>query len=302
MARRWQPFALSLCLIALAGCAADPATKGSLEESLRARGQGSVDVTVLNQEGLPVPGATVETAATELVEVDPTGHAVLTLPLGLHEVIAKAPGHVPASGQVEVTADRVATLALVLAPAPSDAPYHEVTIFRGYTLCDFNAVVAAFSYWEVTGTQDIPYCSEARTKFAVNVSEPWRYGVFESAWQGAFSMHLVVDDDLTCLGDENPCWAWETGRAPLRVEGAPQDPDLAARYATDGRWMYPDGAFTLNIQSTSAGDYREEIEGVGHCGCFGVGASSGQFFDLYISIFYHARPQDPARYSALPDA
>ena len=155
-----------------------------------------------------------------------------------------------------------------------------------------------------------------------SVAESWRYLVVETDWDTQDTFWLYVSHEPGCISDD-PCWGNAVGRAPLRVDGAPNDTALAAKYALDGKRTYPEGAFEFYISPAYAGMFRDEINNTAgaHCvtiitttlgplgqqwnpnlGCgLGYGVSTGIRYTNYVSIFHFERPADPAGYSGMPD-
>lgn len=285
-------------LVMVPGCSVE---ETGIDDEALVDDQGRLIVVVVSTEVYPLLGATVEPTDAEAATTDTNGEASFLLAPGTHDVHVTVEGYRPMTRSVNVAAGETMRERFVLEAIPAQEPYTELLIINGLSLCDFNLIYAAFSYWEVTGDANVPYCNQAISKFEVNVTDSWRYGIFEEDWQTGDAMHLVVDNDLTCLGDTNPCFAWETGYAPLRVMLGPADAELAARYATDGKWAPPEGAQLIKMQGTSAGNFQKEINETLPFEEFGLGVSTGNRFQVYVSLFHHERPTDPEAYSAVPD-
>jgi hypothetical protein len=284
---------LLLLACSLAACTNAANPSGASTSASVAAGDGLLIVQVVSSELVPLSGAVVTIAGLAQGPTDPAGEANLAVPPGSYRIDVVATGYRNATHKVEVLPGAPTRDRFLMEKLSGREPYHDVRIFDGLSVCDFNAFIIAFSYWEVTMTQDVPYCQTARTKFALNASESWQYAVMEQDWRTSDSMHMVVDDDLTCLGATN---------APLRAEFAPSDKVLAAKYATDKKWTPGPGPIKMQIQATSAGNFREEANhtapGVTP---FGIGVSLGNRFQTYATLFHFARPEVPRAYTALPD-
>jgi hypothetical protein len=292
--------------LALSGCADTNApTSKAIEFGSECDGGELVGV-VTDGELNPVADANVSVDAMFFATTAAAGDFVFPcLPVGSHTIAVQARNFLPVSRSVDVGMEDNPLLRFTLERSPVQEPFVSLTIYEGYSICDV-VVVAATSGFGST-------CNSGKTTHILNmtVDEPWKYGVFEMAWQSLDSFIFWASDSSACLATD-PCWALVRGRSPLRMEAAPADKEVSDRYrAYDASENFPEGKFELNLVSRYAGLFGDEINqtigfsctaAVGYkFGCLGIGMSSGIRFTTYSSIFYWGRPTDPGSYSGMPD-
>jgi hypothetical protein len=287
--------------VLLAGC-----TSGSGNElvgevpGFESEDHGTVSGVVTNEELAPIVGARItllEAMRTANTSEDGSFAVTGILP-GTYQMFVEALGYQSVARRIDVVVGPNEPFRVTLEVLPVIEPYTELIIYRGFSICDFNAVYLSL-------TLALPGCGGKATIFETPVVDTWRYGVVEMRWQAPESMNLVSDnDDTTCLLDNsNPCFVWKIGRSPLRFDAAPLDQNFSRAPG----YLYPAEAFNWVIAAYSAGMFQEEIQRSGTClrpgepPCSGVGMSLGTAFDLYVSMFHNEAPSDPTAYSAVPD-
>lgn len=301
--------AWALCAVVLiAGCfgsAGETGSDATTNPTTHATADDAADLRglIVDEELRPVAGARVAVDEQWANTTDADGRFELEeLPPGAHRVRVDAFGYESTARQVDLVAGQALDIQVKLDILPVREPWTEVIPVVAYTMCDGAAVVLLTPFSGV--------CPGSTTVHQVQINESWRYAVIELAWETSDSMMLWLDDDYACT-ENNPCWAMEVGSSVLRAEAAPQDPDIAREYASDGQYQYPNGSFELTTLLTYTGMYRDELNATlgpacaaspttGDHGCYGIGMSLGIPLDLYVSVFHWERPSAPASYSAVP--
>ncbi len=306
--KRWC-LSLLVCIALLgAGCSGTNPNTLSGDATTQSSDSPAGDVAdlqglIVDEELRPVGSARVTVDDQWANTTDRDGRFRLeALPAGQHQVRVDAFGYESTARQVNLIGGQALDVQFKLEILPVRTPWTELIPISAYTMCDGAAVLVLTPLSEV--------CPDSTTVHEIPINGSWRYAVIELAWETSDYMLLWLDDDYACT-DSNPCWAMEIGNSILRVDAAPQDPEIAREYASDGNYQYPNTSFELTALITYMGMYRDDINGTlgpvcaasptnGDLGCFGLGASLGIPLDLYVSVFHWERPADPASYSAIP--
>lgn len=267
---------------------------------------GAIRGLVTSTELQPIVGARItilETGVSTNTSADGSFFFSSLAP-ATHQLVFEALGYVSVARKVDVLAGEVAEVRVALEVLPIVEPYVELLIFRGFAICDVNAVLIIYS------PGPIPGCTQMKSVFRVSVKDTWRYAIVEAAWKTQDSLHLTSDTDSTCLfgtSSSNPCYNWTTGRSPLRLDARPNTTWALAPPS----FRYPEGAFTWVVNGFGAGLLQREIAETAACRAFrpngppcgGVGFNAFGFaFDVYVSIFHLEPPDNPSVYSARPDS
>lgn len=313
----WLVVALLAGLV-MAGCTdGTPAGVGPEGPDDPSGGGGAVlRGTVLSEELAPVGGAlvAVDEVAQATTAEDGT-FEVTGLAPGSYRVVVQAIGFIGQAKTVDVQEGEPTEIQFTLSAAPIKEPYRELLIFEGYEVCSLVLGVFVFS----------PPCTEdPQTSFVVNMSESWRYLVVEMDWETSDSMWLILtpEDGACNTGADNWCWN-QLGTAPLRIEGGPEDEQHARQYALDGETPMPAEAFSLEVDATYGGMFRDEVNGTlgdqcnlvistvlgvfgqqwnPNLGCgLGYGYSTGVRFTYYVTVFHWEPPEAPGAYTGMPD-
>ena len=312
--------------VLLSGCAKitadDPATVNDI---------GDADVivlrgTVVSDELFPVVGAAVTLGELSTVTTDPAGaFEIGDVPLGDYVLTVNATGYEPHTQDVTVSGP-ADVLKIALKGIPGNAPYAVTMTHNGFEAC---AYALLYSSSPIPGT--CPFGDPERS-FKVEVADTWAAGVFELDWETTDEMIFAAavstedpDHGLHRAGcgkqgtTEDWCTAMLWGKAPLKIFARPNDTEYAARYALNGKDVFPGGEnFTSYILSGYNGFFQTEINrtffpvcaafnGVINAppswGCpFGIGVSTGTRITYYHTMFYLATPGGRLEdFSALPD-
>ena len=206
----------------------------------------------------------------------------------------------------------VAEVTVALEAMPSEEPYVQTYTMAGMSACDVSLFMAVFPLDFYTGS--CPFAEPVRW-VVQDVPASWRYGIVELTWNtnDAFALY-TQNGHPNCLTSD-PCMGIRFGgSAPLRLDMAPGDEELARQWASDGQTTYPEGEWELWANTLYIGMYRDEWGMVTDdtiCrpppvnyspGCPSWGFSTGIRFDVYVSIFNWERPEEPEKYTGLPDA
>lgn len=306
--------------VTLAGCTSGNNGPAGIDPTDQAAGGAVLRGTVLTEELAPVAGAlvAVDDAAQTTTAEDGT-FEVTGLAPGSYRVVVQAIGFIGQAKTVSVGEGAPTDVQFTLGAAPIQEPYRELLIFEGYEVCSLVLGVLVF------GPPQIPCTETPQTSFLVNMTESWQYLVVEMDWESSDSMWLILvpEDNAGCnTGADNWCWN-RLGAAPIRIEGGPEDVRHARQYALDGETPMPAGAFSLEIGTTYAGMFREEVNGTlgdqcnlvistalgplgqqwnPNLGCgLGYGYSTGIRFTYYVTLFHWEPPESPGTYTGLPD-
>lgn len=267
---------------------------------------------VLTADLFPIADAEIIVDGSHRTWSDASGDfAVRGLDSGTHELLVEAAGYTSLAQTFVWDPDGSSPpLTIRLEEAMTNAAYVTVLMFRGYDICSLSAGIFSLP-------QPCPF-GERSSAFPIEVGNAWAYGVFEMRWATSESFLFSSTHGPTLCNRNEPCWGVVVGRSPLRLEAAPDDADIAARYAFDGQKRYPTDAFRMYVDSTNVGLLREELNNTAYAQCgaafsgvgapprlgcpFGVGFSLGTTFEYFASYFYQERPEHPEAYSAMPDA
>lgn len=282
--------------------------------------------TVVSDELFPVVAAVVTLGDQPAVTTDPAGgFEIGDVPLGEYTLTVNASGYEPHSQEVTVNGPTDG-LKIALKGIPGDAPYAVTLTHNGFEAC---AYAALYSSSGVPGA--CPFGDPERS-FKVEVADTWAAGIFELDWESSdemiFASAVSTEDPNHGLHragcgkqgtTEDWCTAMLWGKAPLKIVARPNDTEYAARYALNGKDVFPGGEnFTSYILSGYNGYFQTEINGTffpvcaafngvinapPSWGCpFGIGVSTGTRITYYHTMFYLASPGGKLEdFSALPD-
>lgn len=187
-----------LCLLALAGCAADGggAADGGVPDEPIAAGNGRLCVVSVDEAIRPVAGAnvTVQLAdgSTRGAVTGEDGQACLDLPPGTYIVdVSHVHGlYRAAQTTANVEAGREATSKVQLDRLFEQEPYHVTTKFEGFIQCGYDVTVisslCANDYTRFVTDPQCPQCEhllgdQRGTDFAVEGG--WQAMVYEMTWE-----------------------------------------------------------------------------------------------------------------------
>lgn len=299
--------------VPLAGCVSEAGASASTPEAPAAPESATgIRGTVMDDQLAPIAGAIVQVDDGTPVTTGTAGEFLVTgLTPGDHRLQVQALGYVSVARSVSVSEGEFATVELVLQPVPVIEPYQELIVFDGYIIC-------AYALFGFVGSAPSPCpLGQSKTTLYAKLNASWRYFVVEAVWQTSESIWISINTRGSGCTTGAPCPGVEIGRSPLRLDGAPGDEKIAARYALDGKRTYPEGTFDMAVSNLYAGLLREEINstipevcvlfwsqfGVAkRLGCpLGVGYAVGIRFKEYLTVFHWERPADPVKFSAIPD-
>lgn len=310
---------LTAVSVLLAGCVSGETTSvAPSSDGVAGTGGGVLRGLVISEELAPIPGAIVAVSGNATATTDEAGRFELSgLPVGVSiRVEILALGFTSLARDVTILGeDAPLDVQFMLALLPITSPYTELIITSGFEIC--TVVLGVY----VRSVEPCPLGTPSPASKNV-AAESWRYLIAETDWDTQDTFWMYVSHNSGCnTGD--PCWGNAIGRSPLRVEGAPNDTALAAKYAIDGKKLYPEGSFEFYVAPAYAGMFRDEINNTAgpHCntiiitglgplgqqwnpnlGCgLGYGFSTGIKYTNYVSLFHYERPTDPAEYSGMPD-
>lgn len=306
--------------LAISGCVSGgtASTNAGVNPDGPPLGGGVLRGLVISEELAPIPGAMVAANGSASTTTDAAGRFELGgLPVGVTvriEVLAL--GFLSQARDVTIEGeDAPLELQFMLANLPITTPYTELVITSGFEIC--TVVIGVLIRSINPCPLGTPSPADKNT-----AADSWRYLVAETDWETQDVFWLYVSHNSGCATND-PCWGQAIGKAPLRVEGAPNDTALAAKYALDAKKTFPEGAFEFFVSPAYAGLFRDEINNTAgaHCvtiitttlgplgqqwnpnlGCgLGYGVSTGIKYTNYVSLFHWERPTDPATYSGMPD-
>lgn len=323
-------FVWALAAILFAGCVGASGDGANIDKET---GNELVTVSglVISDELFPIFEADIRLQPLNLTTFTDEGgrFTFLEIPLGEYVLNTSAPNYESASLELEVSGPLDA-VKVSLKGIPGKAPYVETIPFTGFDICNFSAVYSAGPIPGAFGL-DCPL-GEGVTNTKVEVGTHWAAGVFELDWETSdtmiFAASVATEDSTQDRGpgcnssgashDWCPAMLW--GQAPLKILARPNDTEYAAKYAIDGKEMFPGGRnFTSWIFSSYSGLLQGEVNQTGYPVCsefnaqvgfprawgcpFGVGYSTGVRIQYYHTTFYHQQPAGRLEdYSALPDA
>ena len=284
-----------------------------------------VSGTVISEELFPVQNAEVRLLpVNESTFTDAAGtFAFLDVAFGSYTINVTALDYEGSSLAIDVQAPTEG-LRVSLKGIPGKTPYVSTIPFTGFEVCSFAAVYSA-------GPFPFVPCplGEGQTTFSVEVGPDWAANVMELAWETSDSMIFATavsteDDSNRAPGCQTGvghdwCTAMLWGPSPLAIHSRPNDTDYAAKYAIDGKEVWPGGRnFTSWVFSNYNGNLQPEINGTFYDQCvainrqfsvpeqwgcpFGIGVSVGIKIQYYHTTFYMQAPSGRLEdYSALPD-
>ncbi len=284
-----------------------------------------VSGTVISDELFPVQNAEVRLLpANQSTFTDAAGTFVfLDVALGSYTINVTALDYEGSSLAVDVQAPTEG-LRISLKGIPGKTPYVSTIPFTGFEVCSFAAVYSAGPF------PFIPCpLGQGQTTFKVEVGPDWAANVMELDWETSDSMIFATavstqEDPNRAPGCQTGvghdwCTAMLWGPAPLAIYSRPNDTEYAAKYAIDGKEVWPGGRnFTSWIFSNYNGNLQGEINGTFYDQCvtinrqfsvpeqwgcpFGIGVSVGIKIQYYHTTFYMQPPAGRLEdYTALPD-
>lgn len=294
-------------VVTMAGCLGG-SQDATGPDALDAAAVGSIEGSVVSEEivGIPgvnvsIPGRNVNTTTDEAGQfsfhgLEPTAYTLRFMRLGFNE----------RTMEVQVFAGDTNRVSVVLLANPSDFPYSEVVIKRGFWYCGFQYVVAGL------------YCASNPTiptplnvnQFNLTIAPGWNETVLEQRWDrnaGLTTSGRAYSYIRTLNKTDNETYnLMETirGESPLYAKLYPgyvghksYTAVLGANYTIPraigglAYAAYPWGVLGAEL----AGIYPEQ-PGVPNQG---LGATLQTPFDVYFAQFYY-RPS-PDGYSSIPD-
>lgn len=238
------------------------------------------------------PALTNQEGVAEIANID----------AGSHELKVEALGYFATKRTVDVPPGESVRAEVTLERQIVKAPYVELAIYEGFDSC---AIAYGLNNYGLGGAcPDVP-----QSEFRHNLTSSWRYAVWELDWDGSEAMKLSAAAGPFCPIPDTPCLGIDVNQAPLRLDAAPNNAELAAVTASDGESTYPEGAVSLLFYAEYGGLYQQEIEDAAgeFCeqrpqrNCYGVGATPQLSFELYLSIFHVQGPSNPSDYTAVPE-
>ena len=269
-----------------------------------------VSGSVVDDSLAPIMNAQVQVDDLAPVLTGPAGEFMVATEPGERRVVAGALGFTSVARTVSVAAGEVVDIQIMLEPLPVIEPYIEPIVFEGYAICGYATPTNV-------GTAPNPCpLGTPKTTASFNLTSSWRYFVVELVWSTQESFWVSINTPGAGCLNTDPCPGVEIGDSPVRIDGAPNNPSIAKRWALDGKKMYAEGAQPLAASNLYAGLLREELNDTFYSQCglvygqagiaprlgcpLGVGYSTGIRFQEYISIFHFEAPPKPMDYSALP--
>jgi hypothetical protein len=308
----------------LAGCV--QSSGQSIERPVdEAEGGVLVSGVVISEELFPVQNAEVRLLPkNESTFTDVAGNFVFAAVLpGSYTLNVTAPNYEGNSLSIEVQGPTEG-VRVALKGVPGKTPYVSTIPFTGFEVCNFAVVYSA-------GPIPVNPCplGEPATTFSVDVGPDWAANVMELDWETSdtmiFATSVATEEDpdrapgcQTGVGHDW-CTAMIWGAAPLRIYSRPNDTEYAAKYAIDGKEVWPGGRnFTSWMVSSYNGYLQEEVNGTFYDECvainrqfnvpeqwgcpFGIGVSTGIKVQYYHTTFYMQPPAGRLEdYTALPD-
>jgi hypothetical protein len=304
----WLPL-----FLLIAGCAGASGQSASMApSSSQPTSQTAIDGKVINSELAPIVGALVAVDGLPPVLTDDKGAFHALVEPGAHKLIVQALGYTSVGRSVEAVFGQTVNVQFQLEALPIITPYTEVRIYDGYDICSW-ALIAEVGN---NGSLLLPCpIGVAKNSFRLSFPAEWKYFVLEMSWTTQDSFWVSMNTAPGCTTGA-PCPAVEIGPSPLRIEGAPANAALAARYALDGKKQWPEGGTPVTISNLYAGALQHELNStIGpECSIFwgqfgvpprlgcplGVGFSTGIKFEEFVSVFHYEAPAKPSAYSARP--
>jgi hypothetical protein len=274
---------------------------------------------VVSDEIFPVVGANVSIEGGPSTMTEEGGRfAFEGIEPGQYRLSVAADGYEPATQEVSASPGEVVEVLLTVLGLAGESPYASTIVFEGFAACTFSAVYSAGS----TSAYGVP-CPFGETLIGtvVNVSDGWRAGVHEVAWESDEEMIAAssLTDGCQTGGPDgpDPCPYLGWGPSPLRIFARPNDAEYAAKFAIDGEATWPEGTHDSHVFTSYSGFFRSEVNQTAypvcvvinnqfnvpeHWGCpFGIGYSTGLRFTIYHTTFYHDEPLELERFTAIPD-
>jgi hypothetical protein len=312
--------AAALLTLLLAGCADARSVPGVAtgepvrvdESQLVSSTEGGIQGVTVDQSLAPVANATIvlqngtnDEGQLAEMHTDAQGRfAFGRLGVQAYRISAKAAGFAPMTKLVQVSAGELSRVTLTLGAVASSQPYIELLIKNGVTGCSVTAV------WLVLGLPcGTAFPGTYQKTFKVTIPEDWAYAAIETAWRTRDAIWIYAQlDNGSCINPGHPCPGNAKGTSPLRFDAAPDSGLNTSKYQF-GSIKYPPAGkgFDLWLQVSDFGLFYDEINHNakavcdlnGYCG--GVGTTVQIRFSIYLSIFHHAAPEAPQKYSAVPD-
>jgi hypothetical protein len=294
-------------LVLLSGCAdraETPLSVAGLSED-----QGAIEGAVVDEEILGIPGVNVTVIGTSIqTTTDDNGSfAIGGLEPILHRLRFEALGYHAKEMEVQVFAGDANRVSIVLLAKPSDFPYAEVVIKRGFWYCGIQYVAAGFyCAVNVAGAPTLNV-----VLFNVTLAEGWNETVVEHVWDRnsgittsgrgyGYIRTLNVTDQKTyelkeTIRGESPLYArvypGYVGHQSYQTQVLGRDFRIAEGVRGLSYAGYPWGLLGPELAAV----YPEQPGAPNQ----GVGATLQTPFDLFLAQFYHRA--SPADYSSIPD-
>lgn len=308
-----------LVLAFLAGCVDGSATKAT-GKSPAGPGfdatTGAIEGWIVSEELLPIPGANVSVVGTARFNLtDAAGRFFIGgLSPGEYEVNVTAIGYHGRSFRAIVFEESVNPVpTFVLQSKPSDFPYYEVIIKKGFWYCGLQYFAAGLYCATLTiANQTGPVLNV--NIFLVNFASGWNETVFEQVWNRNAGV-TTSGRAYTYIATWNQTTKTWDGPPRETVKGASP---LVARFYPGFQgyqWLNTVGvrpkplpfppnvervqysAFLLGLLTNETQGVYPEQPGAPNQG---MGATFQTPFQIYSAQFYYAR--GPEHYTSLPDA
>lgn len=215
---------------------------------------------------------------------------------GAYRVTADHQGFFLKAQLVQALAGESTSVQLMLADRPTQQPYIELLILSGISSCSVPLFLDIAA---------VPCAFQVKDTFSVNITESWRYGIWEMGWvKTAQFMMMMVDTNTFCF-DTDKCYGVSVHEHPLKMLAEPGTLMQEGGYYE----AYPEGEFVVNFIGLYGGMFAREFNdlvGPDHpCpqdNCYGTGVGVEERFTMYLSIFHHQAPSNPDSYTVVPDA
>lgn len=315
-------FVLEALLVS--GCAEPQAASAPSEtaparedQSLLASNEGAIEGVVVDTSILPLPNVKIQLEESSAngktlantTSDDAGAFAFRHLAPNVYRLRAILEGYGEASTLATVNAAETAQARIVLDSVASTDPYVSLVIRTGLYRCAMAIIIRPEN------------CDDALHYAGLGAESPYlQYYRVDAGHQA-----IVIETDWASKGTTMDMWAshannesqWRyftevMGTPVIRMELRPGQRIGGLYDDPDGEFYGPvpesDVAFTLATETSYIGQFQRETNSTlypvcrhtwGYC--TGVGVVFDFRFQQYVTVFYHAAPDDLSRYSAVPD-
>lgn len=277
-----------LLLAGLAGCA-----DGATEEAAQDAPTGMLAGVVVTEAIVPIPGAEVRVAGTEVANLTDAKGEFLVGPLeaGTYELRVEAEGYSRTTVTAQVAARGENRVSVVLPAVSTDVPYHEVEHFSAYVECSYaqrfaGVVGGNFNCLGITDLLLGIKIDNDRAEFPVEIRGGGFQGILvEIVWDPQATMPhwsgylrdpvgagggVGLESQYWSAVDESPIIAWV-------LQGIEND----GAYGGDVFHPDPNATAEYMISVTGMSDTSEPVD---------VAIALEQELEIFISRFYHELP------------